>query len=1331
MIKEKLTIRNYVNGTESDPYFYDINNPVIITKYEYSALRMGIVPSLSATLMFAVCLDNEWDGTQYVMFNGDRYFITSTPSSSKDNTDARYKHEIQFLPDRNKLTSVFFFDVPPSTGASGGYYTNSTTFSFYDTINVFADRLNQSLIYSGLDYRIIVDEGVTSDPMELTFNGTYFADALTQSFDTFQIPFYFKGKEIHFGDTSEVLNHDFQYGHDNELLSISKNNANFRVLASVTGTGSADNIPAYYPNLAEKATIVDFYRAEQLADATRNTTVVLQETVSSVTVVVPPLPTTGNLGAITTSISLNATGEVSFAGSPSSSGSSGLFIEFVKEEKDGTLVPIATDILYAYANGDKATDIQSANRTWTNVWDNGEPITAGTYHLKAVYHGLVYEEGNSASCNLSNSSLTWSVSNGQSDKWITPVQKLMPSIFRESKGVDRFYKALNNTYINPTTGEHYVFDNEFTANNPRQGEIAIDHIKPTIIGVTNASGQLLGSITEFAYDVDDNDNVGEDGNYEHSYFYAKLKKFDGEFGFNLFDSAIRKDGMALVMQTGNMKPIQFTIGATEKTFQNPVQVDSNGNLMAGNVGTRYDVNNIQPRQQNTMANEVWIALKKDEATMGFLMPSVSQDFKPTAGDEFVFANINLPLPYVTFAENRLTEEIIKYMSENNSDKFNFSLKLSRIFLAENPNVLAELNENSKINVIYNNQLFTFYISSYQYRAEDDSELPNIEIDISDTVTANKSGLQKSLDTVKKDIKQTDLGYLRKDIDDTASGHITFRKGLSTANFVSGMLGYGAKITEAGDAEFGAVFARTSFTTPRLVFNDIAVTNGEQWFTDTGKVEIIRKNPTFFITDKNGKAITNETGRGFTQSLQGFLCEFVDSNEESINPFDVNDILRGLYRPNRDSAIFETVHYKVVTNISGGHLIVPIDGTTREPSLDMILVRLGNYTNTKRQGSTYIGKGVNGDYQIKVISGVNSTVITKDNIETQIGDISDVSDREAKFGIYAPNLIIQSDNVDGLDASLKVLNDSINLKVSSDEFEANKVATSAEIKVVSDGISLKVSQTDYDANNDNLLATGIDIENKKVTVTTDSFKIQDTSGTPIAVFEKNTAGQPVLKAENIDVRNLVVANLDTRGGGNHGFVTGVKNWNMVGYNGQGQSVITIDNGESEQEASISVFNYDLMNPKTSTISPDSIEMISRTTTGGTIGRAKMDINSLILYRDNINESINISRQGWNTPGILCVGTITGYTKTVTKDFGVPNVNITVSSTANDGNSTYTLTHNLYHTSYQLNVTPLHPDGTRLWELMNKSNNTIQVRFYGGNEEKLHTTFAYQLIGMNKY
>lgn len=189
--------------------------------------------------------------------------------------------------------------------------------------------------------------------------------------------------------------------------------------------------------------------------------------------------------------------------------------------------------------------------------------------------------------------------------------------------------------------------------------------------------------------------------------------------------------------------------------------------------------------------------------------------------------------------------------------------------------------------------------------------------------------------------------------------------------------------------------------------------------------------------------------------------------------------------------------------------------------------------------------------------------------TKAGEASTSATNAARSATDAKAFL---DNVDGkyvtktvYDSGIKVLSDSINLKVEKTDFnalgsrvsaaeasisaQAGQIALKASQSSVNDltgrmstaessitqnaeQISLKVTSTEagniadgkVNALKSDLQATGIDIANRKVTVTADTFRVQDNYGNAIAVFKINTAGKPILRAENIDVDNLVVKKL---------------------------------------------------------------------------------------------------------------------------------------------------------------------------------------------------------------
>lgn len=247
---EALKIYNYVTGVD-DPYFHDADRPILITSFTYTANRMGSV-QLTASFYHEDQLDSLWDGNQYVVFRGERYFVKQVPSSTKDTSSDRFKYDVTFKSERSKLDDIYFFDVVTDDTESDRYQSNNTNVVFFGDVHEFAKRLNYSLQYSGLDYTVVVDDDVVSESMYVQFEDKFISEALQEFYNTYDVPYYFDGKTIHVGYTNNAIAIPFAYGANRELLSISKTNANYRIVNRCTGVGSSDNIPHYYPNETEK-----------------------------------------------------------------------------------------------------------------------------------------------------------------------------------------------------------------------------------------------------------------------------------------------------------------------------------------------------------------------------------------------------------------------------------------------------------------------------------------------------------------------------------------------------------------------------------------------------------------------------------------------------------------------------------------------------------------------------------------------------------------------------------------------------------------------------------------------------------------------------------------------------------------------------------------------------------------------------------------------------------------------------------------------------------------------------------------------------------------------
>lgn len=408
--------------------------------------------------------------------------------------------------------------------------------------------------------------------------------------------------------------------------------------------------------------------------------------------------------------------------------------------------------------------------------------------------------------------------------------KLMPSVYRESAGLERYLPAKNDTYIIPDSDpeQKYVFEHEYQEGNPHSALQTDDTIIPTIRYIKNANNQLIGEIEDIAFDKEDSDALRKDSTeYLHSYFYIKLRIFNGPYGFNLFEHAIESETAKIEMISGNCSTCAFEIGVdkqqveSEYVFHNPVYTDgtSNNKLVAVEItepdekGTGYLGDYIlKPSfgkdyvasQQNTQTYSVWVAVKKETSTFGIIMPNVTHNYKPQKGDKFVITGIKLPDSYITEAEKRLDEALVKYMSENNSEKFTFSIKLSRIFLAEHEDFAQRLDENSRIIIRYNGHDYTQYVTNYTCKA-DENILYEVTLTLAEKLTITQSPIRQQLDAMKADIlgargNSVDiLGtgakyFLRKDQNDTTTHHLT----------VGGLLVDGAVVEEGEIVEDSSV-----------------------------------------------------------------------------------------------------------------------------------------------------------------------------------------------------------------------------------------------------------------------------------------------------------------------------------------------------------------------------------------------------------------------------------------------------------------------------------------------------------------------------------------------
>lgn len=1128
-----------------------------IKSYTNSRKREGGAPSISASFYFSRPLDKEWSREEYVEFDGERYYATSIPSSSKDSASGLYKHEVSFVSKREVLDNTLFFDVvsqnPDDTGGGDKYRSNQTKFSFGGDINEFVSRINDSMAYCGLydkngvdGYCIVVDEGYGTDEVkELSFESQYLSAVIQLVKTTFELDYYWIGRVCHVGSVQHDLStsgnygsqYVLQYGSDAALISIQRNNTNNKTVDVITGCGSSDNIPYYYPNTDEygkavfnvenidkdKVSVVlsKYWGIVGTGDNKKLTLYKGKEGgVYKGEILTSELSYTGGYSStigsdkcsITTHyqvrilakkgmiIDLTSVG-VGFAyndwaneyhkglvydskevvrdfylqdnvntDSEDESISKGQAVgttcthEFV-EDGDYTL---HLDFIYSYKSKswkDSQGVYHQADRSYFDmsvlgsvkfsyapaseyiwVYDGDKSASydkcgieiEGLSNAAAIsfeYNFTKDEKGNYTFAKITGSDTTKAVSVMVTGRtWIYPSANLMPSIYRKSGGAERFYYATNTPsddlreiYTIPGTDSLYHFSNIYKENNPHQGYATFDDIKPTIRGIRNdiiqsdGLGQLFCEIADVAFDKADSDTKDESGNFLHPYFYIKLHKFSGEFGFDLFKHALESEsGKIEMIECHGCPACSFPImcywDKTNNICYNPVSVDKNGNLKAVREDSQdYIMQESDIKSdtlnQNSQTKEIWIAVQKETSTLGVVMPNASAGFKPKQGDKFVITGIKAPSVLITAAERRLDEALIKYMSENNEDKFSYSVKFSRIFLQENPEFAAMLNENTKLTIKYNNELIDVFVSNYQVKIDNDV-LASAEVELVNSLEVGQSDIKQIVQSVEGEVVRSlgnistggngfnaaiaDKMYLSKVKRDTAQELINFEKGLTFGDGVhrvtpegvailkelvsqiykSGANGSGFRLGKYSDSEdsyleVDRLLVRKTAEFIKLVIRELQSVGGEIVLSPASmkisKVDFLQKG-----------TLLPEYGT-YPLRYDVYRCSFLTkrNGEEITNPFAVNDLVRCQtfnIKEGTTANAKNKYYWRRVTMVGADYIdILALSGGNygdSQPEVGDELVQMGNTTDTARQSVLYLSAYGDDSPSIKLYKGVN-------------------------------------------------------------------------------------------------------------------------------------------------------------------------------------------------------------------------------------------------------------------------------------------------------------------------------------------------------------------------
>lgn len=312
--------------------------------------------------------------------------------------------------------------------------------------------------------------------------------------------------------------------------------------------------------------------------------------------------------------------------------------------------------------------------------------------------------------------------------------------------------------------------------------------------------------------------------------------------------------------------------------------------------------------------------------------------------------------------------------------------------------------------------------------------------------------------------------LRKDIDDTAKGKITFEdvisllKGLKlgdgksqitdeglaklyafmTYNFVSGAYGSGASIDNNGNAEMNSLFVRQFISAPKFVFNEISVTKAEQWNTNGyGTIESVD-------TEKHIISLHLE-GNDYGSLQVGDICRGIYADIDNAHGSDkitegtLDDCNFVLHK-----GFFTTYFYvkKIITSEKGKFVFEygKRSEATPDPCAYMDFAQYGSFVDDKRQSSMYFSS--RGNSYIEVLDGVCNWEIYPQNRVCRYGWLEGlaIQRRDGSYIHPSGNGIFVQDNV-YFGGNVEYLGDILGLDDLKNEAKAYDVSLSQYQSVI--------------------------------------------------------------------------------------------------------------------------------------------------------------------------------------------------------------------------------------------------------------------------------------------
>lgn len=225
-----------------------------------------------------------------------------------------------------------------------------------------------------------------------------------------------------------------------------------------------------------------------------------------------------------------------------------------------------------------------------------------------------------------------------------------------------------------------------------------------------------------------------------------------------------------------------------------------------------------------------------------------------------------------------------------------------------------------------------------------------------------------------------------------TGAVTIGDDIGTALFVSGFAGSGWKIDKDTDYTLTVdnLYVRKQMNVYELIINQIRSTNGSLWVSDAAKIK----------------------------SVIGMDCYIDTDNGSMYQPFAVDDIVRCQKFNGRDIKYY-TARVTAI-DPAGEYFTITILEGAGTPAAGDELVRMGNATDTDRQGALYLTASDDEAPYMDIIDNVTSASLTGKTV-VRLGKLDGITDVDfggelSGYGLYAQNVYLKGQIIIGAGSS---------------------------------------------------------------------------------------------------------------------------------------------------------------------------------------------------------------------------------------------------------------------------------------------------------------------------